>query len=121
VFNDSVNSGSISLVPNPNGPANSSLSPSTAITYDDLLYPSAGPGQYLDVNGLLFNFGGIELNLYDYLGDGWFENNGNSGYGTLAVSVTPEPASWLLLGAGLFVLMLARIRRSRRSGLFPIS
>ncbi len=121
VFHDGVNSGPIALVANPNGPANSSLSPSTLFTYDDLLFPDAGPGQYLDVNGLYFSFGSLELNLYEFLGDGWYEDNGNGGYGALAVSTTPEPASWLLLGGGLLVLVLARIRGSRRSRLHPIS
>lgn len=121
VFDDGVNSGPITVVPNLNGPDNSSLSPSGFFTYDDLLFPYAGPGQYLDVDGLLFSFGSLELNLYDFLGDGWSEDNGNGGYGTLAVTPTPEPGSWLLLGAGLLVLILARNWRSRPSGLLPNS
>lgn len=119
-FDDGVDSGPIALVPNPNGPDNSSQSPSTLITYDDLLFPDAGPGQYLDVDGLYFSFGSLELNLYDFLGDGWYEDNGNSGYGALAVVPTPEPPSWPLLGAGFLVLVLVRMRRSR-PGLLPIS
>ncbi|MGB0065874.1 MAG: PEP-CTERM sorting domain-containing protein [Terracidiphilus sp.] len=125
VFHDGVNNGAIALVPNLNGPDNSSLSPSGQITYDDLLFPSAGPGQYLDSDGLLFSFGGLELNLYDFhfpvfFGDSWFEDNGNGGYGTLAVAATPEPDSWLLLGAGLLALMLARLwNLSRPSASLP--
>lgn len=119
VFHDGIDSGPITVVPNPNGPANSSLSPSEYFAYDDLLFPSADPGQYLDVNGLLFSFGSLELNFYDFLGDGWSENNGNGGYGTLAVAPTPEPGTWLLLGTGFLVLMFIRTRRSKPSA--PLS
>jgi hypothetical protein len=111
-FNDGTNSGSITLVPNPNGPGGTSLSLSTYFTYDDLLYPPAGPGNYLDSLGLLFNFGSAELNLYDFLGDGWYENNGDSGYGTLTITLIPEPGTWLLLGSGLLLLAIARLGRA---------
>jgi hypothetical protein len=114
-FNDGTNSGPIALVPNPNGPLGTSLSPSSYFTYNDLLYPYAGPGNYLDSLGLLFSFTGLELNLYDFFGDGWYEDNGNSGDGTLSVSLVPEPGSWLLLAAGLLVLAVVRIRRTRLS------
>jgi hypothetical protein len=119
VFDDGIHSSPITLVPNPDGPDNSSLSLSGLFAYDDLLFPNAGSGQYLDVDGLLFSFDGIELNLYDYLGDGWGDDNGNGGYGTLAIAPTPEPSSWLLLGSGLLVPMLAWMRRSRPSRLLP--
>jgi len=124
-FNDGTNSGSIALTANPNAPG-SSLSPSTYFTYDDLLFLWAGPGQVLDVDGLLFSFAGLELNLWDTGGgpgtDGWGENNGNSGSGTFTItgasippSEVPEPPTLPLLGAGLVGLSIFLVRREKPS------
>ena len=123
-FDDGVNSGPISLIPNPVAPG-AATSPSTYFTFDDLLFPFAGPDQALDFDGLLFNFDSLELNLWDggfpYV-QGWAENNGNSGAGTFAItainispSATPEPGSLLLLGTGLAALLTRRAKVSGRS------
>jgi hypothetical protein len=117
-FDDGVNSGSISLIQNPdtiNGSPQSD--PYSYFVYDDLLYPTGSGGQNLDYDGLLFNFDGMELNLweggYPYT-QGWAEYDpvasyANSGSGIFYV--TPEPGSFLLLGTGLFALACVLLRR----------
>ena len=116
-FDDGVNSGSISLISNPNAPG-ASTSPSGYFAYDDLLSPGVSDGNVLDVDGLLFSFDGMELNLWEQGAagtDGWAENNGNSGYGEL--TVTPEPGSLLLLSTGLLGLVVVQLRKARPSRL----
>jgi hypothetical protein len=73
--------------------------------WDNLLFPSGGPGQLLDYSGLLFQISGgpAELNIF---GNG--ANQLYSGYnappnffsdsGTFAISAVPEPGSILLMG-----------------------
>jgi hypothetical protein len=116
-FDDGVDSGSISLISNPNAP-NASLSPSGDFAYDNLLFPGNSDGNVLDVDGLLFSFDGMELNLWEQGAagmDGWAESNGNTGYGEL--TVTPEPESLVLMGTGLLplaVVLLGTITPARR-------
>jgi hypothetical protein len=90
-FNDGSTSGTISLVTNPNGPGNISLSPLGYFGYDDLLYIWSGPNQILDEAGLLFSFNSIELNLWQGGNGpgagGWTENFGEGDQnGTFAVT-----------------------------------
>jgi hypothetical protein len=123
-FDDGVNTGSISLIANPIAP-NPATSPSGLIAYDDVLYPGNSDGNILDVDGLLFSFDGMELNLWEQGApgtDGWAESNGSSGYGELSItpepaSITPEPGSLVLMGTGLLalgVVLLGKTRRARR-------
>ena len=119
-FDDGANSGSISLIQNPNAP-DASTSPSGFFGYDDLLFPNASVGEILDVEGLLFSFAGMELNLWQSGGgpgtDGWSENNEDSGYGTFSITsesgnVTPEPGSLPLLATGVLALAAVLLRRA---------
>lgn len=124
-FEDGVNSGSITLQSNPNYPG-ATLDTYNAFAYDDQLELWNGPAQFIDVDGLFFTFGTLDLNLYQSGGgpgtDGWVEadatfdpllNNyvGGDENGTFAItsysidpSETPEPSSDLLLGTGLCAL-----------------
>jgi hypothetical protein len=118
-FDDGTITDPITLITNPYGPANSSLSPSGYFVYDDLFFPTSGPLQLLDPDGLLFSFDGMELNLWDGgypFAEGWAENTGPSGSGTFAS--TPEPGSLLLMGSGLLALAFLLLRKSSLSGLF---
>jgi hypothetical protein len=116
-FDDGVNSGSITLISNPDAP-NSSLSPSGSFAYDNLLFFGQSDGEVLDVDGLLFSFDGMELNLWEQGApgmDGWAESSGSSGFGEL--TVTPEPGSLLLMGTGLLCLAFIPLRKARASRL----
>ena len=116
-FNDGANSGSISLISNPDPGGSPQSDPYSYFTYDDLLYPTGSGGQNLDYNGLLFNFDGMELNLWERgfpYTEGWYEydpvtTNTNSGSGLFYL--TPEPGTLLLLGTGLFCLAGLLLRR----------
>ena len=113
-FNDGSVSGSISLIANPYGIANSALSPSGSLAYDDLLYTDLGPGQVLTPDGLLFSFDGMDLNLWEGgfpFADGWNESDGAGGEGEFIL--TPEPGSLLLLGTGLLGLAAVLFRKRK--------
>jgi hypothetical protein len=121
-FNDGTNSGSISLIQNPDTINGSpQLDPYAYFTYDDLLYPTGSDGpsivENLDYDGLLFNFDGMELNLwegsYPYT-EGWAEYDPNSEFsnsGSGLFYLTPEPGTLMLLGTGLFCLAGLLLRR----------
>jgi len=131
-FDDGAVDDPVTLIANLNGPENSSLSPSGDFTYDDLLFPGSGPDQFLTVNGLLFSFDGVELNIWQ-LGsgpgtDGWDESiDGvvSGGTGTfisspLPASPVPEPDTWVpVTGALIVMLTMLHTRaaaRRRRCG-----
>jgi hypothetical protein len=146
-FSDGIDSGSASLIANPNGPGNSALGgvgcPSGAgcVGYDDLLDLYQNSGSYIDGNGLLFQFDGSGnyLNLffsysvggggpvyygwYDSLGNGDYSPEGASGSFVITSSdiseenPVPEPGSFLLLGTGLFSIAGLLLRRRTASGL----
>lgn len=111
------NGGLITLIPG------SGLSPSGRFLYDNLLIPGADPE--LTGAGLLFNYLGQELNI--------FSVSAGVPYGTAVYSPTvphwplgdvnsqftltavPEPASWSVLGTGLFLIAIHRRRRNPRA------
>jgi len=58
-FDDGANSGSISLIQEPQRSRRFHV-PSGFFGYDDLLFPNASVGEILDVEGLLFSFAGMD-------------------------------------------------------------
>jgi hypothetical protein len=128
--------GTYSLVTKLNTPPNVSTSPLGAFLYDDVLYPSAPPGQQLDVYGLLFNNGlptsspdYDEINIwgnsgpqgtytfYDARPSGWYPN-AQANVGTFVLTPMPEPAflqaGTLLALAGGGALRSRRLRLAQR-------
>jgi PEP-CTERM motif len=137
-FSDGDDSGSVSLVANPNGPGGSNAV--GGITYDDLLDLFQVSGTYLTENGLLFEFGsGDYLNIffgYSVGGGGpvyygWYDSpqgNGDFGFESetgsftitsydIPASETPEPGTLLLMATGMLGLGVFLYRKSKPTGL----
>ncbi|MBV8774972.1 MAG: hypothetical protein JO166_21955 [Deltaproteobacteria bacterium] len=101
----------------PGGPG-VTISPSGAFAFDDVLYPVSDP--YLDVWGLLFTGGGLEVNVWgNAAGNYSFYSYNNSSYNVADTAVAPfsaipvsEPATLWVFGAGLLGLgLLPRVTR----------
>ncbi len=142
-FNDGDDSGSVSLVANPNGPGGSTRlgSGPNAFDYDDLLDLFRISGTYLDEDGLAFQFGnGDDLNIffgYSVGGggpvyDGWYDypqGNGDVGFlsetGTFAITsydipiseTTPEPGTFVSMCTGILGLAALLFWKGKRLGL----
>ena len=106
------NTGAITgFAPDPGGaPA---YSPSGAFIYDQLIYPGSDP--IVDNDGLLFNVGGVEYNLFSNGPDQYVLYNNVNGYTAEAVNFAigvPEPATWALMLTG-FGLAGAGLRQRR--------
>jgi hypothetical protein len=115
-FDDGTNSGQISLIQNPD-PAGSQQTSLSGLYYDDLLFPAGTAGVFVDYDGLLFNFDGMELNLYSSFGGTyWYEDSGAGG-GPGAFEITPEPETLLLFCTGLIGLVGILFWKGDPSGL----
>lgn len=105
------NSNPIVLIPG------AGISPSGAFIYNNVLYPASTP--QLDGNGLLFRntVTGAELNIWGnpngsystYVGvaAGNYSLENNSSTITLS-QATPEPGTWMLMAAGLGIMVFWR-------------
>ncbi len=98
-------------------------SPDDLWYYDNLLYISAG-NQFIDGWGWLFDVGTSEVEIWgNGIGSGYTEmvsldEIGYPNWGENAdVTVTPEPASLLLLGTGLLGLAFLAFRKAKASGM----
>jgi hypothetical protein len=96
-------------------------SPLGAFIYNNVLYPTATP--QLDIDGLLFRntVTGAELNIWGnpdgsystYVGtaSGNYSLQNNSSTFTMGLA-TPEPGTWMLMLAGLGIMLLSSARRT---------
>ena len=94
-------SGSGSLVLNPNAPGtyNAYVGGGTILTYDNLLFQGSNPP--IDSNGLLFDIGGIDVNIWGN-GPGSFTLfEGNYIFSDSGSLTVPEPSVLSLLTLGL--------------------
>jgi len=88
------------------------------VQYDNLLSP--GSTLALDFSGVLFDVGGVYVNIfsnngsYEWLDSGMYSNTSNVGD---PIAATPEPSSLLLLGTGLLALAFFAFRKSKTSRL----
>lgn len=92
------------------GGPGATTSPSGAFLFNDVIYPSSDPT--LDVDGLLFTGGGLEINIFgngpgSYSFDSWngSYNVQDIGSGPVTFTQTPEPSTLALLAAGMFGLV----------------
>jgi hypothetical protein len=100
----------------PGGPG-VTISPFGAFAFDDVIYPASNP--LLDVWGLLFSGGGLEINIWGNTPDNYsfYSHNGASysvtddSVATFRASAVSEPPTLMLLGAGLLGLGMLGWRR----------
>jgi hypothetical protein len=104
----------------PGGPG-VTLSPLGAFNFDNLVIPASDPA--LDGNGLLFSFGGKEINIWgNSPGNYSFWDATSSGYGvqytgpgTFTATVVPLPPSAALLLGGLGLIGVIALRKGRKN------
>ena len=107
--------GTYSLYANPSPPTVVS-SPSGAFVYNNVLYPG---DPILDVYGLLFTGGGLEINIWGNSPGNysfWSHNAGGYNVSSDAVSITktPEPTSLAFALIGGSALMATRLKRRKK-------